>query len=158
MNATAEGAVFQVRPGCSADIQAIIEIDADVTGVAKERYWRELIDRYLSRRTEDRFVLVAECEGEVIGFLLAEIRAWEFGSEPCGWVFAISVSPSRRLAGVGTGLIAAIVEKFRIAGIKTVRTMLSRRNHVLMAFFRSQGMMAGPYIQLEKAIDDGADG
>ena len=34
-----------------------------------------------------------------------------------------------------------------------MRTMMARDNHLLMSFFRSQGMMAGPYIELEKALD-----
>ena len=38
---------------------------------------------------------------------------------------------------------------FRRAGVRTVRTMLSRDNTLILSFFRSQGMMAGPFIPLE---------
>jgi hypothetical protein len=31
--------------------------------------------------------------------------------------------------------------------------MVARDNHLHMTFFRSEGMMAGPYIQLEKDLD-----
>ena len=41
----------------------------------------------------------------VLGFIIGEIRAWEFGSTPCGWVFALSVEPKVRLAGVGSALV-----------------------------------------------------
>jgi len=31
--------------------------------------------------------------------------------------------------------------------------MLARDDQLVMSFFRSQGMMAGPFIQLEKSLD-----
>ena len=68
------------------------------------------------------------------------------------------IRPPRRNAklegpGVGSALMEAISRNFREAGIDTMRTVLSRKNHLLMSFFRSHGMMAGPYIELEKALD-----
>jgi hypothetical protein len=32
--------------------------------------------------------------------------------------------------------------------------MVARQNQLHMAFFRSEGMVAGPYIQLEMDLDD----
>jgi ribosomal protein S18 acetylase RimI-like enzyme len=64
-------------------------------------------------------------------------------------VFGIDVDPAARQAGVGARLLAAICAAFRRAGVRTVRTMLSRDNTLILAFFRSQGMMAGPFIPLE---------
>ena len=32
--------------------------------------------------------------------------------------------------------------------------MLDRGNHLVLDFFRGQGMMAGPFIQLEKDLDE----
>jgi hypothetical protein len=34
-----------------------------------------------------------------------------------------------------------------------MRTMVARDNRLHLMFFRGEGMMAGPYIQLEKDID-----
>ena len=48
------------------------------------------------------------------------MRAWEFGSAPCGWVFALSVDPEARLGGVGSALMEAISRNFREAGIDNV--------------------------------------
>ena len=151
---TARQTSLRIRPATLDDTPAIIDLDTEVTGVQKEAYWRDLMERYLAFRTEDRFVLVAESDTRVVGFVIGEIRAWEFGSEPCGWVFAVSVSPDERLHGVGADLLREIESRFRAAGVGTMRTMLSRRNHLLMSFFRAQGLMAGPYIQLEKSLDD----
>jgi GNAT superfamily N-acetyltransferase len=145
----------QVRPVTVGDLPAVMAIDELGTGIAKPDYWRDFFDRYQSRRRQ-RFFLVAERHGRVLGFISGEIRAWEFGSPPCGWIVAIDVHPDRRLAGIGSLLFDAICDCFRQAGVDKVRTMLARDAHVIMSFFRGQGMMAGPSIQLEMDLDPGA--
>jgi len=127
-------------------------IDARITSITKHEYWRQAFERYGSRN--DRWFLVAEIESQVTGFILGEQRAWEFGSPPCGWVFAIGVAPDWRLSGIGGCLFEAIVARMRAAGLKTVRTMLARDDALNMAFFRSQGMMGGAFIQLETNFSD----
>jgi len=127
-------------------------IDARITGLAKHDYWRQAFNRYGERA--DRWFLVAETEDQVTGFIIGEQRAWEFGSPPCGWVFAIGVTPDRRLGGIGGRLFEAIVARMQAAGLKAVRTMLARDDELNMAFFRSQGMMGGAFIQLEIPLPD----
>ena len=61
--------------------------------------------------------------------------------------------PDARIKGVGTSLLAAICAGFRRAGVRKVRTMLSRDNNLILSFFRSQGMMAGPFIPLEMDLE-----
>ena len=63
--------------------------------------------------------------------------------------------PGQREHGVGTALMDAICERFRAAGANSVRTMLLRRDTLNLAFFRSQGMIAGEYVQLEKMLSAG---
>lgn len=148
---------LRVRDGGQKDLDAVIALDAEVTGLAKPDYWRGLFDEKISPEHGQRFFLIAEAAGRdgagrLVGFIIGEARAWEFGSPRCGWVFAISVDPKMRLSGIGSGLLEAISARFRDAGVDRMRTMLSRDNHLLMSFFRSHGMMAGPYIQLEKEL------
>lgn len=96
--------------------------------------------------------MVAEAEGQVVGFILGEIRAWEFGSPPSGWIFAINVAKGARLDGVGTRLFEVICAQFTEAGVDRVRTMIAKDDPLVMRFFRSQGMVAGPFIELEKVL------
>jgi ribosomal protein S18 acetylase RimI-like enzyme len=142
-----------IRPVAADDLKAVAEIDRLNTGVAKPDYWRDIFERY-GQSPRPRFFLVAEGDDSILGFIIGEVRAWEFGSEPCGWVFAIGVRQDMRLHHIGTHLLDALDERLRQAGASKVRTMLRRDNHLLMSFFRSQGMMAGSFLQLEKDLEE----
>jgi ribosomal protein S18 acetylase RimI-like enzyme len=147
----AAGAV--VRPVRRGDLDSIVALDARVTGLEKRAYWESLYRRYGASLRAERQFLVADAGGRVVGFVIGEVRDWEFGAPPCGWVFAIDVHPEARLAGTGTRLLAAICAGFRRAGVAKVRTMLARDNNNVLSFFRSQGMMTGPFIPLEMDLD-----
>ena len=139
----------RVRTAEPADLGAVAELDQRITGVAKPAYWQDMIRRY-GDGPVDRYFLIAETvDGALLGFVIGEIRAWEFGSPPSGWVFAINVDPQSRLGGIGTRLFEEVCARFRDAGVRSVRTMVDRRDHLILSFFRSQGMMAGPSLELE---------
>jgi len=148
----AAAASLRIRAVEAGDLDQIIAIDAEITGLKKTDYWHELFQRYGAGRTRQRLFLVAESDGAIQGFIIGEVRDWEFGSPPCGWVFGINVRPGVRLAGIGTRMLEAICEGFRHAGVRTVRTLLSTDNNLVLSFFRSQGMMAAPVITLEKEL------
>ena len=135
------------------DLPRIIAIDATVTGLEKRSYWQALYRRYGVAGPAERQFLVADAGGRVVGFIIGEVRDWEFGSASCGWIFAIDVEPGTRLQGVGARLLQSICAGFRRAGARKVRTVLSRDNTLILSFFRSQGMMAGPFIPLEMDLD-----
>jgi GNAT superfamily N-acetyltransferase len=151
--AEAPDAVLAVRPVEARDLDAVIALDAAVTGLAKPDYWFELFHRYGTRGRQQRFFLVADAGGEIQGFVIGEVRDWEFGSPPCGWVFGINVRSDTRLGGTGTRLLEAIVDAFRRAGVTKVRTLLARDNTLVLSFFRSQGMTAAPFIPLELDLE-----
>ncbi len=152
-SAASPAAGVTIRPARRADLDPVVAIDAVVTGLEKRNYWRSVYQRYAATAEAGRQFLVADAGGRVVGFVIGEVRDWEFGSPPCGWVFAIDVQPDARLAGVGTRLLESICAAFRRAGVRKVRTMLSRENTLILSFFRSQGMMAGPFIPLEMDLD-----
>ena len=134
------------------DLDAVVALDAHATGVAKPDYWAETFKRFVPP-TARRCAFAAEREGALVGYVMGEVRSWEFGSPPCGWVFAINVSPEAREAGVGTALLDAARASFRKAGIKSLRTMVARDATLLLSFFRAEGMTAGPFVELEMPID-----
>jgi ribosomal protein S18 acetylase RimI-like enzyme len=145
--------LLTIRDAGPGDIDAVIMLDRIDTGLAKPAYWGDIFARYVQTPRPERLFLIAEGRGEIIGFIVGEIRAWEFGSPPSGWVFAIHVAPGQRERGVGTRLLDDIRARFKEAGVNTVRTMVSRRDTLNLSFFRSQGLTAGPYIELEQHLE-----
>lgn len=144
-----DAAAIHLRDVLATDLPAIIDLDRSLTGEAKPAYWKAGI-----ARQADRFFLVAEtADGAFAGFAIGEIRAWEFGSPPVGWIFAIQVDPDLRLVGVGTALFDGLCARFRDAGVGLVRTMVNRRDHLILAFFRAQGLTAGPSLELEMELE-----
>ena len=148
---TVPPAEVAVRPAEASDLATIVALDTEATGLSKASYWKDRFAWYANGHKE-RFFLIAEHGNEPVGFIVGEVRAWEFGPPPAGWVFAINVKDDARLHGLGTVLFDALCARFRKAGAKTVRTMLAKDAQVIMSFFRSQGMMAGPFIELEKRL------
>jgi ribosomal protein S18 acetylase RimI-like enzyme len=143
---------ISIRNAVASDIEAIIAIDE--VGPAEERpaYWRGIFDHYVKGGKKDRVFLVAEAGGGVVGFIVGEVRAWEFGSPPCGWVFALGVSPGARGMGIAKRMFEEICRRLSQVNVTTVRTMVDRSNKVTLSFFRSQGLRSGRYIELEKEI------
>jgi ribosomal protein S18 acetylase RimI-like enzyme len=140
-----------IREARASDMDRVAAIDAAITGNPKLAYWPQAFRRYATRAR--RYFLVAELAGDVCGFILGEERAWEFGSPPCGWIFAIGVDPENREGGIGSRLFEEIAKRMRENGMTNLRTMLAREDALNMAFFRSQGMMGGSFIELEMPLD-----
>lgn len=143
-----------VRAVRRSDLDQVIEIDAIVTGLEKRTYWRSIFRRYGEGDRPERHFLVAELDGRVVGFLIGEVRDWEFGAPPCGWVFAINVQPQARLDGIATRMLESLRERFRRSGVRKLRTILARDNNLVLSFFRSQGMTTGRFIPLEMDLDE----
>lgn len=147
-----------IRPATADDLDEVVRLDQQHGETASHAYWQDIFERYLDRRPDERFILVAEPTSEtggrrLVGFLVGEIRSWEFGTEPCGWVLRLAVDAGLRQQHVGEQLFRAICDTFRHSGVGAVRTMVSRADFLHLAFFRSQGMRAGPFLQLELPLD-----
>jgi len=148
-------AIRDLRAG---DIDAITAIDARHTGAKKRDYWERTIWRFLSAddglgRVGLAAERVGEHAGEVCGYLLGEVRAFEFGSEPCGWIFSVGVLPELTREGVASWLLAEATNRFERAGVSKIRTMVRRKDLPVLRFFRSSGFVGGPFSQLELDLE-----
>ena len=167
--ATGRAAARRPRPGVTAapsrlrirglarrDLPEILRIDAYHTGARKPAYWKRVLGEFLGTPdTNLRVGLAAEGPRGLSGYLLGEVRAFEFGSEPCGWIFAVGVDSAALRQGVATALVSEACRRFRAAGVSTVRTMVRRNDVPVLAFFRSSGFSGGPYVQLELEVGPG---
>ncbi len=133
-----------VRPLRADDVDAVIALDAKVTGDAKPEFWRRKVGAELAR--------VAESEGRILGVVIGEIRSWEFRLPPTGWITVLMVDPEYRRRGIGRRLLAEALEYFRARGLQSVRTMVGWSDGEMLSFFTAMGFDRGPLIELEKAL------
>ena len=145
---------LRVRDLRAADLDGVVRIDAAHAGGPRPEYWAEVFRDFLGARRGPLAVrLAAEAEGKLVGHLLGEVRAFEFGSEPCGWIFAVGVDPKHLRSGIASRLLAEACDRFRSSGVRRVRTMV-RRDHVpMLSFFRASGFVGGAFAQLEALLD-----
>jgi ribosomal protein S18 acetylase RimI-like enzyme len=148
----------QIRRLTEGDALAVTRIDAHHTGHRKPAYWREVLAGFLGEALDGRarVGLAAILDGKLAGYLLGEVRAFEFGSEPCGWIFAVGVDPACLRHGVGAALLDEACGAFHEAGVARVRTMVRRSDVPVLAFFRSSGFAGGSYVQLEMDVSNRA--
>lgn len=140
----------RVRGLRAQDLSEVVRIHALHTGAHKRAYWRGVLERFLKPGGKAvRIGLAAEAQKGLAGYLLGEVRAFEFGSEPCGWIFAVGVDPRSARHGVASLLLAEAVARFRAHGVPRIRTMVRRNEVPVLAFFRGNGFRGGPFVQLE---------
>ncbi|HIJ86380.1 MAG TPA: GNAT family N-acetyltransferase [Desulfuromonadales bacterium] len=143
---------LSIRTAIQSDLESVIALDHVTTREAKPDYWRGIFAHYAAVSRKDRFSLVAETGDVVIGFIIGEIRAWEFGSPPCGWVFALTVAPYAREMNIAKRLFDEISGQMKHTGVSLVRTMVSLEDAETMSFFRNMGLRTGRYIELISQI------
>jgi len=151
----AEAAGTRVRSLGTRDLPRVIEIDAHYTGAPKPDYWERAFADFLApAEGAARIGLAADQAGQLAGYLLGEVRAFEFGSEACGWVFAIGVDPARSRGGIASALVEEACRRFREAGVDRVRTMVRRNDVPVLSLFRSNGFRGGSFVQLERRLGE----
>lgn len=143
-------ASLAVRPLAPGDLNAVVELDALLTGESKRAYWSGVFERFLDGGT--CIGLAVAGEHGLDGYLFGQVRAFEFGSEECGWVFAIGVRPGTTRRGLASALLQEARRRFAALGVSAVRTMVRRTDVPLLSLFRRQGFVGGPFVQLELDI------
>ncbi len=145
---------LRLRTARRTDLEGIVALDAIRTGAPKPDYWAAILRAYSSGGgRQGRIALVAvNDERRIMGFAFGEIRAWEFGSERCGWIFAIAVHPACERGGLATRLCEEITRRFAREQVTLVRTMVRRNDVPLLALFRSMGFVAGPFSEMERVL------
>lgn len=133
-----DDSTIQIRPADDLDISAVTAIDERIGGVYRPEHWERRLGYYLRRDPEAS--LVAEIDGEVVGFMLGEVRSGEFGlDEATGWIEVLGVHPDYRGRAIGRLLGEAILDHFRAHDVKTVRTFVDQDREDLTGFFRALG-------------------
>jgi len=142
------GAQTRIRPLDELDIGGIVRIDERMTGIYRPEVWERRVGYYLRR--DPGASQVAEVDGRLVGFMLADLRAGEFGlEEPSGWIERFGIDPDHRGRELGRQLFDAVRRYFEAAGAATVRTLVDRKDTPVTGFLEAVGFSASPLQALE---------
>jgi ribosomal protein S18 acetylase RimI-like enzyme len=141
----------RIRPLADFDMDAVARIDEEISGRYRPEVWDRRVGYYLRRDPEAS--VVAEIDGEVVGFMLGEVRSGEFGlEEPTGWIEVLGVDPAHRGRSIGRLLAEAMLAHFRERGAHEVRTLVADDMASIGEFFASLGFEPAPIRPLVKRL------
>jgi len=138
----------RVRPLDELDIGRIVAIDERITGQYRPEIWERRIAYYLRRDPDSS--QVAEVDGKVVGFMLGDVRAGEFGiEEPSGWIERFGIDPEYRGRDIGKQMFEVIVAHFRSQDATAVRTLVDLKDAGVAGFLKAVGFAPSPLQALE---------
>jgi ribosomal protein S18 acetylase RimI-like enzyme len=141
----------RVRPLDELDIGGIVRIDERISGTYRAEFWEQRTGYYLRR--DPGASQVAEVDGRVVGFMLGELRAGEFGlEEPSGWIERFGIDPDQRGRDLGKQMFEAMRRHFRSEGALTVRTLVDQRDAAVSGFLGALGFAPSPLQALEMKL------
>ena len=130
-----------VRSLTELDLDGIVRIAEKTRGRYEPDLWEDRVTYYLRRAPEGS--VVAEVDGELVGFMLGDVRSGEFGiEEKSGWIEVLGVDPDASGKGVGRALADEMLARYKRSGVSTVRTMVDRSMPEVEAFFTHLGFAA----------------
>lgn len=148
---TEVAAEVRIRPLDELDLNGIVRIDEKITGIYRPDVWEKRVMFYTRR--DPGASQVAEIDGKVVGFMLGDCRAGEFGlEEPSGWIERFGIDPDHRGRDLGRKMFEAICTHFRAEGASSVRTLVDRNDAALSGFLKAIGFGDSPLSALERRI------
>jgi ribosomal protein S18 acetylase RimI-like enzyme len=160
-------AVLRIRPATSADISTIGRLGALLVRTHHDFDPKRFIPAtprtaegygsYLGSQLEepDIVVLVAEQNGEVIGYTYAGIEGTDYMAlrGPAGALYDIVVDPEQRGRGVGRALLDATLDELKARGAPRVVLSTAERNEPAQRLFERAGFRR-TLIEMTRELDD----
>jgi ribosomal protein S18 acetylase RimI-like enzyme len=145
------GIQVRIRTLEEMDIASVIRIDERITGIYRPDFWEQRVLYYLRRDPEG--CRVAEVDGKVVGFMMGDLRAGEFGiEEPSGWIERFGIDPDHRGRDLGKRLFEALAQHFRERGAVSMRTLVDAGVPGVAGFLRAMGFASSTLEALEMKL------
>ena len=145
---------IRIRSLDELDIGSITRIDERITGKYRPEVWEQRVGYYLRRDPDSS--QVAEVDGKVVGFMLGDVRAGEFGlEEPSGWIERFGIDPDHRGRDLGSQMFAKLVDHFKGSGATAVRTLVDGKDGGVTGFLKALGFSPSPLQALEIPLASG---
>ncbi len=140
----------EVRLMRKDDLDAVIEIDANVFGQRRPEYYERKITLALEGTHQVVTSMVIELERKVVGFIIGEVYLGEFGvSETSATIDTIGIDPTLHKHGLGTTLFKEYTAHLKQIGIQFISTRVNWNDWGLLGFFEKVGFMPSKAVHLE---------
>ena len=141
----------RIRPLDELDLGGIVRIDEKISGQYRPEIWEQRVMFYVRR--DPGASQVAEANGQVVGFMLGDCRAGEFGLEaPSGWIERFGIDPAFRGRDLGRRMFDAMCAHFRAEGATRVRTLVDGRDTAITGFLKAIGFGDSALTALERTL------
>ncbi len=124
--------------------RAISEEDAQVDFV-------KIIEQQISEGA-DKSSLVAQINGEVVGYMISTVLLAGFGIKKSAWIMAIGVHPDFMGRGIGLKLGKKICDIYKDNGIKHIYSSVLWDSTDVLSFFKKLGFERSDFINLKKKL------
>jgi len=140
-----------VRAMKESDLRKLIDIDKRITGRNRRDYFDRKLEEALYE-SDVRVSLVAELDGEPVGFVMARVDFGEFGRfEPAAVLDTIGVDPDYRDRGIGRALLSQLFMNLMTLRVEGVRTEIGWADQSLVGFLERCGFRPSQRVCLELA-------
>lgn len=142
---------INIRTIVESDIPSLVAIEHRIVGQGSRTAVERSIHNYIYYGDPD-LRLLAEVGGRVVGFIIGEVRPWEFGHHEVGWIKVVGVDPEHQGQGVGRALGEALLKSLRSKGVAKLRTLVEQDSEDLTGYFHSLGLEGANQQVLEREI------
>lgn len=133
------------------DAEEISVIYAAIVREPMEEGFMELVRNH-ARGKKDACI-VAEADGNVVGFMISYILTMGFGLNKSAWIATMGVKPEYMGQGIGKKMAQNILEYYRTKGITDVHTSVLWDSPDMLSFFKTLGFDRSNFINLRKKLN-----
>lgn len=143
-----------IRPMQSSDLPLVIELDAQVYRKPRPMYFERRLSALEHSETGDhRIFLVADYQGDIIGFIMGSLTSGEFGLvEVTAIIDSIAVHPRYQRQHIGQQLIESFLKQGVNLGARVASTLVPWENWELLKVFHALGFSMAATVPLERQI------
>jgi ribosomal protein S18 acetylase RimI-like enzyme len=142
------GREIKVRKIQAEDVLEIVSIQESILQKRVSKKWIQMVEGHLKKQEALGFVALKE--GQVVGFIIGEIKGEGFGLEQSGWIEVVGVHPRQMGIGIGRMLAEKLFSFFRKEGIHDIHTSVRWDAGDMLSFFKAIGFDRSPFINLRK--------
>jgi len=142
---------IKIRKFRAEDVSEIVAIQESILQKKVSKKWVQVVEHHLKKQEALGFVALKD--GQVVGFIIGEIKGEGFGLEQSGWIEVVGVHPRQMGVGIGRILAEKLFAFFKKEGIRDIHTSVRWDAGDMLSFFKAIGFDRSPFINLRKHLE-----